>query len=98
VRVKRAENLSPAIVVVIAGPPKAQAEVATQLMGRLLRRGLKVRALRTPQERVFSDGDIVLVPCGPKEVEKLARRIEQEWMESWLTWYAIQKRPPQGRR
>ena len=90
--IKNRREFSPIIVVAVTGPAKTQAEVTTHLMGRLLRRGFRVRALRTPQEKIFSDGDIVLAPCRVEEVERLAKQLEQGWTETWLAGYASLKR------
>lgn len=89
----KVEPEMPPIVVVVTGPPGARAEVTARLTGRLFRRGFRVRTLQTSQEKFSEDGDFVLVPCEIKEVERLAKRLEEEWTERWLTWHATPKRP-----
>ena len=86
------------LIVAITGPVKTQAELATQLAERLLRRGFRVRALRTSRERIFVGGDVVLIPCRVEEVEHLAKRLEQEWTENWLTWYATHRQTRQRKK
>ncbi len=81
------------LVVAVAGTAPLASKVATQLKRWLVRRGFRVRVLRTPLERTASDGDIVLVPYQPQEVEKLAKQLEQEWTESWAAWYSRSKWP-----
>lgn len=88
----------PPIVVVVTGPPGTRAEVTARLTGRLFRRGFRVRTLQTFREKFSEDGDFLLVPCDVKEVEQWAKRLEEEWTERWLTWYATQKRLHQERR
>ena len=81
------------LIVAVAGTAPLTSKVAIQLRRRLIRRGFQVRVLRTPLERPAPDGDIILVPCQPQEVEKLAKQLEQEWTESWAAWYSHSKRP-----
>lgn len=80
-------------VVVITGPPATRAEVTARLTGRLFRRGFRVRTLQISQKKFSKNGDFVLVPCDEKEVERWAKRLEEEWTERWFTWYATQKQP-----
>ena len=89
----KAEREMNPIVVVVTGPTNARAEVAARLTGRLFRRGFRVRALHDSRESFSEAGDFLLVPCDMKEVERLAKRLEGEWTDRWLTWYATQKRP-----
>lgn len=94
----KVEPEAPPIVVVVTGPPGTRAEVTAQLTGRLFRRGFRVRASQTSREKFSEDGDFVLVPCEIKEVEGLTKRLEEEWTERWLTWYALQRQPPRVAR
>jgi len=90
---KTEREISP-IVVIVTGPPNVRAEAAARLTGRLFRRGFRVRTLHTSRETFSEDGDFLLVPCDETEVERWAKRLEEEWTERWLTWYATQKQPP----
>ena len=82
------------LLVVVSGNGPMTSKVSTQLMRRLCHRGLRVRILRTPLERLTLDGDIVVVPCRLKEVGKLAEQLEQEWTETWLAWYSTHNHSP----
>ena len=96
-RTKVEPEASP-IVVVVTGSPATRAEVTARLTGRLFRRGFRVKTLHTSREKLSEDGDFLLVPCDEKEVERWAKRLEEEWTERWLTWYATQKRSPRVAR
>lgn len=88
---KTEREISP-IVVIVTGPPNTRVEAAARLTGRLFRRGFRVRTLQSSREKLSEDGDFLLVPCDEKEVERWAKRLEEEWTERWFTWYAAQKR------
>ncbi len=94
----KVESEAPPIVVVVTGPPGTRAEVTARLTGRLFRRGFRVRTLQVSREKFSEDGDFALVPCEIKKVERLAKRLEEEWTERWLTWYTIQNRFPRVAR
>lgn len=79
------------LIVAVTGSAAAQAKTATRLAGGLLRRGLRVRVLRTPREKLFLDSDIALVLCQVDQIEPLAKRLEQAWTENWLTRYATRR-------
>ncbi len=86
------------IVVIVTGPPNTRAEAMARLTGGLFRRGFRVRTLHTSREKFSEDGDFLLVPCDEKEVDRWAKRLEEEWTERWFTWYATQKRFPKVAR
>ena len=81
------------LVVAVAGTATTASKVTTQLMRQLVRRGFRVRILRTPSGKLVPDGDIVLVPCRLKKVDELAKQLEQEWTENWAAWYSSSNRP-----
>ncbi len=80
------------LVVAVTGSVPLASKVTTQLMRKLIRRGFRVRILRTPLGRLVPDGDIMLVPCQLKQVEELAQQLEQGWTENWGTWYSSSER------
>lgn len=81
------ETMHP-LVVAIAGAAATQGRLAAQLSNALSRKGLKVKVMNLAGENLFLDEDVVLVRCRKDQVEKLAKRLERSWTDSWSTWYA----------
>ena len=79
-------------MVAVAAAGGAASKVAARLMGRLIRRGFRVRMTEETLGSASPESDIVLVPFRSRQVERLADEITQEWTQQWLAWYASQKR------
>ncbi|MBI3332462.1 MAG: hypothetical protein HYZ93_00005 [Candidatus Omnitrophica bacterium] len=57
------------------------------MTNELARRGLRVGVVGTPQERVPSDSEILLLRRPAQGVKGLAAQIERVWTDAWLAWF-----------
>lgn len=76
------------LVVAVTGSPADRPKVIVRLKAYLTRRGFRVQLLESPRQEDLEEGDILLVSCGEKQAEQLARRLEEEWTDQWTDWYA----------
>lgn len=81
------DSCSPLLIVVAVGPDRKQTATLTQIGSELRRRGLQAHRLRNWHEPAIGDFDVLLIGCGEKETESLARQIEDLWTQKWSSWY-----------
>lgn len=88
----------PPVVVAVPGEQKGGDRLCRSLGGWLRQKGLRVQTLRTREEPLLTDSDIILIPCGKGEIPLTAERVEQLWSWTWANWYKALRANRKGAR